>query len=88
MSIDRKLLEILVCPVTKQPVSILSESKLAALNEKVQKGEVTNHGGTVLTEPLTQALITRNGGSVYPVDQNIPVMLEDESIDTVQLGDW
>lgn len=88
MSIDRKLLEILVCPVTKQPVSILLEHKLSSLNMKIESGEVTNHGGTTLTEPLTQALITQNGSVIYPVDQNIPVMLEDESIDTVQLGDW
>ncbi|MBX2868798.1 MAG: hypothetical protein KTR18_08990 [Acidiferrobacterales bacterium] len=85
---DRKLLEILVCPITKQPVSILPEPKLTILNEKIEKAEVSNHGGVVLTEPLSQALITRNGGVIYPINQNIPVMLEDESIDTVQLGDW
>jgi len=88
MSIDRKLLEILVCPVTKQSVSVLTENKLLSLNKKIAAGAVENHGGKALSEPLSQALITHNGSVIYPVDHNIPVMLEDESIDTVQLGDW
>ncbi len=88
MSIDRKLLEILVCPVTKQPVSILGDHKLEVLNERIAKGEVENHAGQTLTEPLSSALITQNGTVIYPVDSNIPVMLENESIATLQLGDW
>jgi len=88
MSIDRKLLEILVCPVTKQPVSILSDLKLASLNAKIAAGDVANHDGNTLETPLSQALITQNGSVIYPIDNNIPVMLETESIATVQLGDW
>ncbi len=86
--IDRKLLEILACPVTKQTVSELSPEKLASLNSRIAAGEVVNHGGEAIAEQLRGALITRNGGSIYPIVDNIPVMLEDQSIDTVQLGDW
>lgn len=88
MTIDRKLLEILVCPVTKQPVSVLSEARLTTLNRKIEAGEVRNHGGEVVSEPLAEALMTDNGSTIYPVADGIPVMLEDESIDTVTLDDW
>ena len=88
MTIDRKLLEILVCPVTKQPVSVLTAGKLETLNLAIEGGSVLNHGGGQVTGPLREALITKNGSTVYPVIDGIPVMLEDESIDTVQLGDW
>lgn len=88
MPIDRKLLEILVCPITKQPVNILSAVKLAYLNQRIEAGEVVNHGGTKLESPLPEALITNNGETVYPIDEGIPVMLEDESIATVQFSDW
>ncbi len=88
MTIDRKLLEILVCPVTKQPVSVLPAGKLELLNHAIEGGGVRNHGGDQVTEMLREALVTRNGSKVYPVVDGIPVMLEDESIDTVQLGDW
>ena len=88
MCVDRKLLEILVCPVTKQPVSMLSLAKLDLLNRKISAGEVSNHGGTVVSSPLAEALITENGTTIYPVADGIPVMLEDESIDTGLLQDF
>lgn len=88
MTIDRKLLEILVCPMTKQPVSLLPAARLESLNQAIEGGGVRNHGGEEVTQPLVVALVTKNGGSVYPVIDGIPVMLEDESIDTAQLGDW
>ncbi len=88
MTIDRKLLEILVCPITKQPVSVLNEPKLTSLNRKIEAGEVRNHMGEQVSEPLREAVITDTGTTIYPVTEGIPVMLEDESIDTVTLGDW
>ncbi len=88
MTVDRKLLEILVCPVTKQPVSLLPANRLEALNSKISEGEVNNHAGRAVTEPWREALITANGTSIYQVMDDIPVMLEDESIDTATLGDW
>lgn len=88
MSVDRKLLEILVCPITKQRVSMLSAVKLETLNKLIEAGEVANHGGEKLEKPLQEALITDNGNTIYPVESSIPVMLEDRSIDTVELPDW
>ena len=88
MPIDRKLLEILVCPITKQSVNILSPSKLGYLNQQIESGAVTNHAGVKLEAAIGEALITHNGETIYPVDAGIPVMLEDESIATVQFSDW
>ena len=36
---------------------------------------------------LLQALITQNGTSIYPVEDDIPIMLEEKSIPTDQLPD-
>ena len=88
MTINRKLLEILVCPVTKQSVSMLPGGKLELLNQKILAGQVTDQGGDKVTEELSDALVTENGSMINPVDDGIPVMLEDRSIATVQLGDW
>lgn len=88
MPIDRKLLELLVCPVTKQPVKMLSEKRLSYLNQQIENAEVTNHAGNKVEEAFTEGLITENGETIYPVDSGIPVMLEDESIATIQFDQW
>ena len=88
MSVDRNLLEILVCPVTKVPVRPLAAERLAQLNRLIEAGEVRNVGGAELAEPLREALVTADARTIYPVDDGIPVMLEDEGIATESLRDW
>ena len=88
MSVDPKLLEILVCPITKVSVRMLGKQKLAALNRAVAEGGVRHMGGAVVDTPLEEALVTSDGRTVYRVDDGIPVMLEDFAIPTEQLGDW
>ena len=88
MSVDPKLLEILVCPITKVSVRMLGKQKLAALNRAIAEGGVKHMGGTAIDAPLKEALVTSDGRTVYSVDDGIPVMLEDLAIPTEQLADW
>lgn len=87
MSIDKKLLEILCCPVTKSPVVKLSPRQLKALNDEIGKGDLHNVAGEMLSEPLQEGVITQSGKTIYPVHDSIPVMLEDQGINTDQLAD-
>ena len=88
MSVDPKLLEILVCPITKVSVRMLGKQKLAALNRAIADGGVKHMDGAVVDAPLDEALVTSDGRTVYRVDDGIPVMLEDLAIPTEQLADW
>lgn len=88
MSVDPKLLEILVCPITKVAVRMLDKPRLASINRAIAEGEVSHlHGGKV-EEPLEEALVTEDSRTIYRVDDGIPVMLEDLAIPTEQLADW
>jgi len=87
MSIDGKLLEILCCPVTKSPVIKLTAAQLKKLNEAIGKGEVHLVSGETITEPLQEGLITESAKTIYRVDDGIPVMLEEQGINTDQLPD-
>ena len=80
MTVDPTLLEILVCPVTKQPLSLLDSKRLETLNRLIASGEVYSVSGESVASPLQEALITRTGTTVYPVEQGIPIMLEGEGI--------
>ncbi|GMQ75393.1 MAG: Trm112 family protein [Gammaproteobacteria bacterium] len=88
MSIDKHLLEILVCPVTKTPVKMLAKDKLAILNREVDKGEVTYVDGSPVEGPLDEALITEDGRTLYRVSDGIPVMLEEQGISAKQVPGW
>ena len=87
MTIDRKLLEILVCPITKQPVSLLGQARLDKVNQLIEQGKLHTLDGAQIDTPLAQALITQNGNTLYQVDGDIPVMLEEKSIPCEQIPD-
>lgn len=80
MSIDSKLLEILRCPVTKLPLSILSKEQLDAINHSISSGEVHYADGKSVDSELDGGLITDNGNWIYRIDSGIPIMLQAQSI--------
>ena len=86
MPLRKELLEILVCPVTKQPLEMLSDERLAKLNERIAQGSVQNANGSKVDAPLDEGLITADAKTVYRVDDGIPVMLAEEGIATEPLG--
>jgi uncharacterized protein YbaR (Trm112 family) len=81
MPVSRELLEILVCPETRQPVALASSEVLARVNEKVRAGTLRNRGGDKVEKEITEALLREDGRVLYPVDDGIPVMLIEESIE-------
>ena len=88
MPVDGKLLEILCCPVSKSPLSMLGRKKLDKLNAAIGTGEALFVGGEKVEEPLQEALITADGKVIYPVQEDIPVLLEENGIGTAQFTDF
>ena len=80
MSVSSDLLEILVCPETKQPLAIASEEIVTKLNAEIQAGTLRNRGGVPISKTLDEALVREDGKILYLVDDGIPVMLIEESI--------
>lgn len=77
---DRKLLDLLVCPATRQPLALLDASGLEQLNRAIAEGRVKRRDDSAQSEPLREALITRDRRTVYRVDDGIPVLLVEEGI--------
>ncbi len=84
---DKNLLDIICCPVTRLPLQPLEGARMARLNTAIAAGQVRNRGGQPASGPLAEALVTRNGRLVYPVRDGIPLLLEEESIDWQQVPD-
>jgi len=80
-SVSPELLEILVCPETRQPVAPAPRELLASVNEKIRAGTLRNRGGQPVAQELRDALVRDDQRVLYPVDDGIPVMLIEESIE-------
>jgi len=88
MPIDGKLLEILCCPVSKTPLVRLPPDKLKKLNAAIAAGNVQYVHGETVTDPLQEGLMTEDAHVVYPVIDDIPILLEEKGIGTTQLQDF
>lgn len=82
---EKRLLNILRCPVTQKGLSLAKRDVLERVNSAIQAGVVSNRDGTVLTESLAEALLTDDSKVLYPIADGIPVLLVGESIGLEQL---
>ena len=82
---DRKLLDLLVCPTSRLPLAMLEARGLHALNDAIAAGHVVRADGSAQSGALREALVTRDRKTVYRVDDGIPVLLADEAIATAQV---
>jgi len=85
---DKRLLDILCCPVTKTPLRLVSGAELDALNRAIGTGSVRTDAGIAVKAPAAAGLITRDGRTIYRIEDDIPVMLADEAIATSQIADF
>jgi uncharacterized protein YbaR (Trm112 family) len=83
---DKRLLAILRCPVTRKELSLAKTATLKEVNAAINSGKLSNRDGRVLDTPLSEALVTDDGKVLYPIANGIPVLLEGESVSLEQLG--
>jgi uncharacterized protein YbaR (Trm112 family) len=82
---DKRLLDILCCPVSKTPLKRLDRKRLAEINTRIARGELLRVDGTKVERALEDALVTEDGKVVYRIEDGIPVLLPEEGIGTTQL---
>jgi uncharacterized protein YbaR (Trm112 family) len=80
--INPDLLGILRCPETRQKLTPATADVIAQLNTRIAAGQLRSRNDQPVTEKLDGGLVREDGKWLYPVRQNIPVMLIDEAIET------
>ena len=78
--ISKELLEILVCPDDRTPLTLADRVLVAKLNHLVGAGQLKNRAGEVVERPLDGGLLRSDGTAVYPIIDGIPILLIDEAI--------
>jgi uncharacterized protein len=81
---DKRFLDILCCPVSKSPLKLLDQKRLAEINQGIGRGEVLKVDGSKVEQSLAEALISDDGKVIYRVDDGVPVLLPEEGIGTTQ----
>jgi uncharacterized protein YbaR (Trm112 family) len=78
--IDKELLSILCCPETKLDVNLADEALIKKLNDAITRGILHNKAKKPVTELLDGGLIRSDQRILYPIREEIPVMLIEEGI--------
>ena len=78
--IAQDLLAILCCPESKQDIRLLEPKFVENLNHRIEKGELKTKGGQSVTEKIDGGLLRNDGTVVYPIRDQIPIMLIEEGI--------
>jgi uncharacterized protein YbaR (Trm112 family) len=71
-----ELLELLCCPVSKQPLRLATSDELAAAN----RPGTQNEAGREVRLPIESGLVREDGVFLYPVWDEIPCLIASEAI--------
>jgi len=85
MALDKRLLDILCCPLSKQPLFPLQSAQRERINAAISHDGLPTGSGETTRDPVDDGLITRDGRTVYRIDDGIPVLLAEEAVDVRSL---
>lgn len=83
--VDKELLNILCCPETKQDLELADQGLINKINQLIKKGELKNRAGELIKDPIDAGLIREDRKYLYPVREDIPILLIDEAINIEEI---
>jgi uncharacterized protein YbaR (Trm112 family) len=78
--LDPELLKILCCPETNQSLALADPALIEQLNREIAAGQLRTRADAPVSEQIDGGLLRADGRFLYPIRQDIPVMLIDEAI--------
>ena len=71
--IDQELLD-------KTPIKLAEASLIEEINRRIEAGSLKNRAGNAVEKKIDGGLIREDGKYLYPIEDEIPIMLIDEAI--------
>jgi uncharacterized protein YbaR (Trm112 family) len=81
-----EVLSILRCPESRTPLHAASDALINEINAAIRAGRLVDRAGKTVVETIDGGLVRAAGDVLYPIVDQIPVLLADESIALSQLG--
>ena len=78
---DPNLLNIICCPVTREKLSIATSKQLEFINTEIANSVLKKLDGSIAENPQSKALINATKTLLYPIEEDIPILLENEAIE-------
>ena len=75
------LLNIICWPVTREKLSTATPKQLALINEEIANSTLKKLDGSIAEKPQSKALINATKTLLYPIEEAIPILLENEAIE-------
>ena len=72
---DDKLLEIIYCPETHQPLRRADVELVTNLNQRIEAGTLFDRVEEKVGQKIDGGLLREDGKILYPIRQNIPTLL-------------
>jgi uncharacterized protein YbaR (Trm112 family) len=85
MPLADRFLDILRCPDNRTRLRPADAALVNRLNRAIALGAVANVGGERVKRPIDSSLVREDGERLYPILDDIPVLLPDEAIDLTRL---
>jgi uncharacterized protein YbaR (Trm112 family) len=79
------LLDILCCPDNHARLTPADEALVCEVNDLIRAGRIRNKAGREVNQPIDGGLVRADGDLLYPLVDQIPVLLRDEAIPLDQL---
>jgi uncharacterized protein YbaR (Trm112 family) len=84
--LNQEQLSRLRCPESRQTLKYAEAQVVAKLNESITSGALRNRADQVLDRKLDAGLIREDGSLLYPVIDQIPILIIDEAIELHQVA--
>lgn len=78
--VSEQLLAILRCPDNQSALSLAETQLVAQLNSEIRARRLCNRAGVVVQRVIDGGLVRAEGDLLYPIIDQIPVLLHDEAI--------
>jgi uncharacterized protein YbaR (Trm112 family) len=83
--ISKELLDILRCPEDRTPLTLADAELVARCNQAIAERRLKNKAGLAVERDFDGGLIRADAKILYPIIDDIPVLLIDEGIALSQL---